>query len=1064
VGPLLGSFSGNTASTSNADAYGVNAADFITIPPATIDSLNLDANPVLEDTAVTLSGTFSDPDGETVTVDVDWGDGTVETGISVTQAAGSGSFSITHAYQASGDYTITAKATDGNSGYSDRSVAIRVDGPGFVGSYDFNNLTAGDLNGQDGWVVTYNNWNGPLVLDSTQTLDSSLAPHSKVACPGCYSRAVRESGAGLSMPDFADTTKLHIYDFDFDGLHWGSSYYIGSDLDGDGKLGGMYFAHWTLSNMARLGGTIGGTLNGTLDYTEVSTDGLLTNQWQRMRLVMDTGVAGGKGCLLYKNPPSAADWAPIPGLQEVSLMLPADTSDEGHPANWNAVAAQFETDPDGGWDNLAFASIDRPSEIQFENLNPAENSPSGTLVGNVAVVPAPGRFTYALAAGSGDTDNASFTISGDQLKAAATLTAGLYSLRVRASSVDYGDCVSHEQVITLQIGDQDLDPATLGSDPLELGEGTLTLDGGGNSATIDNDINGGPQSQLALNGTGGMQELGGTVNVGTITATTGTLLITGNVTADNIMVAKGTLIVVAPGAQLNGNISVIGTLSGSGTINGSVTMEPGSVLAPGQSPGQLTINGDLTFAAYSEYQAELLGTVPGTGYDQVIVNGAIIINPLVQLDLVSDGNAPIGNEYRILDNDASDGIDGAFANAAEGADITVGAELFSKSYVGGTGNDGVVTRAAIVPGVPQNLAVTPVGLASWTAPASGDTPTGYNVYLDQALATDSPVTGLGYQFTGLTCDTSYSVMVTALNSGGESEGASVQLTTPACQQAQIIPQGTDSILVTLPTGTGADFFQIYRDDRLIATADADYLDIGLMPGISYSYEIFAVTGGIPSTVSVIAASATTISPVPGTPQNLDVTPAGLASWTAPASGGTPAGYNVYLDQAMATDSPVTGLDYQFTGLTCDTSYSVMVTAQNSGGESAGASAELTTSACQTVRITPQGADSMLITLPTGTGADSFQIYRDDKLIATVDAGNANYLDTGLTVGNDYSYEIFAVSNDVPGAVSAAASSATMELPTPATPVPTLSQWGLVLLSAIAGLLGFGARRGRKHQA
>jgi uncharacterized protein with beta-barrel porin domain len=59
------------------------------------------------------------------------------------------------------------------------------------------------------------------------------------------------------------------------------------------------------------------------------------------------------------------------------------------------------------------------------------------------------------------------------------------------------------------------------------------------------------------------------------------------------------------------------TVSGTGTINGPVNLS--GTLAPGASPGDLTVNGLVTFNFGSTFALELNGAAAGTGHDQLTV-------------------------------------------------------------------------------------------------------------------------------------------------------------------------------------------------------------------------------------------------------------------------------------------------------------------------------------------------------------------------------------------------------------------------------------------------------------
>jgi VCBS repeat-containing protein len=79
---------------------------------------------------------------------------------------------------------------------------------------------------------------------------------------------------------------------------------------------------------------------------------------------------------------------------------------------------------------------DAPSDIALTNSSVSENLPTGTAVGDFSTtdVDAGDTHTYALVAGAGSTDNASFQIVGNQLQTNAVFdfeTKSVYSIRVQ---------------------------------------------------------------------------------------------------------------------------------------------------------------------------------------------------------------------------------------------------------------------------------------------------------------------------------------------------------------------------------------------------------------------------------------------------------------------------------------------------------------------------------------------------------------------------------------------------------------------------------------------------------
>ena len=105
--------------------------------------------------------------------------------------------------------------------------------------------------------------------------------------------------------------------------------------------------------------------------------------------------------------------------------------------------------------NATFATNSAPTDVVASATTVAENMPAGTTVGMLtAEDPDAGNtFTYSLVSGTGSTDNAAFTIDGDQLRTAASFdfeTKNTYSVRVRAT--DQGGLFT-EKVLSVGVTD-----------------------------------------------------------------------------------------------------------------------------------------------------------------------------------------------------------------------------------------------------------------------------------------------------------------------------------------------------------------------------------------------------------------------------------------------------------------------------------------------------------------------------------------------------------------------------------------------------------------------------------
>lgn len=142
-----------------------------------------------------------------------------------------------------------------------------------------------------------------------------------------------------------------------------------------------------------------------------------------------------------------------------------------------------------------------------------------------------------------------------------------------------------------------------------------------------------------------------------------------------------------------------GILKGTGTVR-NVEITSGGTLAPGLSPGCLN-TGNLTFSAGSTYEFEVGGVTECTEYDQTKVTGTVDLGSGTLKTILFNSYKPkTGDKYTIISNDAAEAITGTFKDLAEGDSVTVDGYVLKISYVGGDGND-VVLTVQTVPGTPD---------------------------------------------------------------------------------------------------------------------------------------------------------------------------------------------------------------------------------------------------------------------------------------------------------------------------------------------------------------------------
>ncbi len=129
---------------------------------------------------------------------------------------------------------------------------------------------------------------------------------------------------------------------------------------------------------------------------------------------------------------------------------------------------------------------------------------------------------------------------------------------------------------------------------------------------------------------------------------------------------------------------------GNGVISGDVEVKSGGSLSPGNSPGCLSVN-NLDYSAGGSLSAEIGGASACSQYDQLQVTGTVTLGG--SLNATSyNAYVPVGGEsYTIIANDATDPVSGIFIGLAEGNIFSLAGKNMRISYLGGDGNDVVLT-------------------------------------------------------------------------------------------------------------------------------------------------------------------------------------------------------------------------------------------------------------------------------------------------------------------------------------------------------------------------------------
>jgi hypothetical protein len=258
-------------------------------------------------------------------------------------------------------------------------------------------------------------------------------------------------------------------------------------------------------------------------------------------------------------------------LSPSSTAMTAFVSDDGQPIGVSKIttnyrsswwAFPFEAIP--GADNrrivmeraLGWCFNSPPSDISLDANRVIENRPAGQLVGAFESVDLNtlDTHTYSLIAGSGDTDNASFTISGNRLETAVSFdfeAKSNYSIRVQSNDGNGG---SYAETFTITVDNENEAPVALPDTVVILSGATATINADANDIDPEADpivVDGVDQP---VNGTAALNAQGNIiytpdanfigVDVFAYTVTDGYLSSTGTV---SVTVAEGTaLVTVTP--------------------------------------------------------------------------------------------------------------------------------------------------------------------------------------------------------------------------------------------------------------------------------------------------------------------------------------------------------------------------------------------------------------------------------------------------------------------------------------------------------------------------------------
>lgn len=208
--------------------------------------------------------------------------------------------------------------------------------------------------------------------------------------------------------------------------------------------------------------------------------------------------------------------------------------------------------------------------------------------------------------------------------------------------------------------------------------------------------------------------------------------------ANDLMSAGGGTLNV-PAGTYPGDVNITKALhvKGSFTIGGTFTLSnAGAQVSPGTSPGIIN-SGSLTLTGGSTVNIEINGPNVGSQYDQLNVTGTVDLGGAT-LNTTLGYTPTAGHSYTIVNNDSADAVTGIFAGMPEGTVFYEGPHSFKISYVGGTGNDVVITSVVYCNTVSISTGITSLTGVSVNVPINVDDTTGKGLYSTDYTLTYNP--------------------------------------------------------------------------------------------------------------------------------------------------------------------------------------------------------------------------------------------------------------------------------------------------------------------------------------
>ncbi|MBI1840640.1 MAG: autotransporter-associated beta strand repeat-containing protein [Verrucomicrobia bacterium] len=216
------------------------------------------------------------------------------------------------------------------------------------------------------------------------------------------------------------------------------------------------------------------------------------------------------------------------------------------------------------------------------------------------------------------------------------------------------------------LGNNDTIGSLSGYGIVELLGATLITGNDGTASTYAGVISG-VGGRVVKVGAGAFTLAGNNVYTGLTTVKSGTLFVRGQQPLSNVEILSG------------------GALAGEGAV-GEVSDQSGDIKPGTLFTGILRTKSLTSALAANRWEFKIAGTTPGSGHDQIEVDGDVAISgATLKVSLLIGG--AVGNQYVLVKNNGSKQAQGHFAGLTDGSIVTVNGLQFRITYQGGDGND-----------------------------------------------------------------------------------------------------------------------------------------------------------------------------------------------------------------------------------------------------------------------------------------------------------------------------------------------------------------------------------------